>query len=252
MKSIKKVILFVVLLFGILQSYKFILGYCFDIHEASETHLEYEKTSFFEVGVVGHDKSNLDSIVIPHKVMIKYSIYNVTKICSNAFREYKIGSLSKLKLPSSVTEIEYGAFAECENLKCVEIHSGITNICGNPFAGCRRLTEIVVSRENPVYTSFYGVLYNKDKTKILCVPAGLEGTFEIPPCVKEIGTKAFSGCSDLTEVTIPSEVTVIRSGAFENCENLKKMELPMRVSVIESSAFSGCKSLKYIYTIRCN
>ena len=39
----------------------------------------------------------------------------------------------------------------------------------------------------------------------------------LPDGVKEIGWFAFSGCHNLTSVTLPASVEAIAYGAFENC-----------------------------------
>ena len=50
-------------------------------------------------------------------------------------------------------------------------------------------------------------------------------TVTIPPRVTSIGLGAFSGCTNLTTVTIPTSVTSIGEGAFRNCRNLKKVNI---------------------------
>ncbi len=54
---------------------------------------------------------------------------------------------------------------------------------------------------------------------------------------------AFSGCSNLTGVTIPSSVTSIGDGAFDECTNLTSIRIPDSVTNIGSSAFGNCTSL---------
>ena len=42
----------------------------------------------------------------------------------------------------------------------------------------------------------------------------------------EIGSSAFSGCSSLTSITIPSSVTEIGDATFDSCTNLTSAEGP--------------------------
>ena len=61
--------------------------------------------------------------------------------------------------------------------------------------------------------------------------------------VTAIGSSAFSGCSGLTSVTIPSSVTRIGSSAFRGCSGLTSVTIPSSVTSIEEYAFSGCSGL---------
>lgn len=65
----------------------------------------------------------------------------------------------------------------------------------------------------------------------------------IPSSVTRIGSWAFSGCSSLTSITIPSSVTSIKEGAFYNCENLTVVNIPNSVTSIDKNTFAYCSSL---------
>ena len=78
----------------------------------------------------------------------------------------------------------------------------------------------MVESENPEYSSADGVLFNKNKTELLCCPARKSGNYDIPNSVTSIGDRAFGYCSNLTSVTIPNSVTSIGDMAFENCSSL--------------------------------
>lgn len=57
---------------------------------------------------------------------------------------------------------------------------------------------------------------------------------------------AFTGCTNLTSVTIPNTVTHIGYGAFEKCTKLKSVNLPPNIDVISDHTFSECSSLESI------
>ena len=57
---------------------------------------------------------------------------------------------------------------------------------------------------------------------------------------------AFSGCSGLTNITIPDSVTSIENFAFYDCSGLKSITIPDSVTSIGDSVFSGCSGLTEI------
>ena len=64
--------------------------------------------------------------------------------------------------------------------------------------------------------------------------------------VTYIGNNAFSGCSNLTGITIPDGVTSIGDRAFQYCSSLTSITIPDSVTSIGEATFSGCSSLTSI------
>lgn len=64
--------------------------------------------------------------------------------------------------------------------------------------------------------------------------------------VTDIGPNAFSGCSDLTYVSIPNSVTSIGAYAFESCSKLTSITIPESVMTIGSGAFRSCTILSSV------
>ena len=58
-----------------------------------------------------------------------------------------------------------------------------------------------------------------------------------------IGDYAFSGCSSLTSLTLPSSVTSIGGHAFEKCSGLTSLTIPSGVTTIDYYAFADCRGL---------
>ena len=168
---------------------------------------------------------------------------SVTSIGDGAF--CRCMSITNITLPNSLMNIGMDAFADCEKLQAINIPASVTEIGGGAFSYCGGLSAISVDERNPAYSSdALGVLFNKDKTELVCVPAGaIDGAYVIPPTVTIIGDDALNGCKGLSNVTIPTGVTRIGTCAFIDCYNLLNVTIPESVTSIGSNAFlnSGCE-----------
>ena len=69
---------------------------------------------------------------------------------------------------------------------------------------------------------------------------------ELGSGIGSISEMAFRGCSNLTSITMPSEITIVGRLAFGDCSNLTSITLPGWSAQIGSSAFSSCESLASI------
>ena len=106
------------------------------------------------------------------------------------------------------------------------------------------LTAIHVAEGNTAYSSEDGVLFNKDKTTLVCYPIGkTETTYTVPATVTTIETSAFMNCTALTQVTLPEGLTNISNMSFERCAALAQINLPNSLTSIANRAFYGCTSL---------
>ena len=113
------------------------------------------------------------------------------------------------------------------------------------FSGCTNLEEIIVSADNPVYSSLDGVLYNKDKTELVKWP-DKKLSVTLPESVTSIGDEAFYSCAGMTSIIIPESVTSIGDRAFFWCEGLTTITLPESVTNIGDYAFANCYQLELV------
>ena len=170
---------------------------------------------------------------------------SVTSIGRRAFELCR--NLTSITIPDSVTEIGDGAFSSCTSLTSIKIPDSVMQIGDYVFVECTNLIEIEVETDNKFYSSDKGVLFNKNKTEIICYPAGIKDTiYLIPSSVTSIGKRAFQNCSNLINIKIPDRVSYIGSIAFADCTSLTSITIPNSVTSLGNSAFSGCASLTSI------
>jgi hypothetical protein len=65
----------------------------------------------------------------------------------------------------------------------------------------------------------------------------------IPSSVTVLGKSCFWECSNLKKVTIPSSETVLGRGCFAGCSNLTEVTIPSSVTVLGDGCFVGCSNL---------
>ncbi|MBR4502959.1 MAG: leucine-rich repeat domain-containing protein [Clostridia bacterium] len=169
---------------------------------------------------------------------------SVTGIGNSAFSFCK--SLTEITIPDSVTSLGQSVFSACSGLTGITIPKNVTNIGPYIFGNCINLASINVDPESDYYTSDAGVLYNKEKTELVCYPAGKEGgSYTVPSGVTVIAMNAFDSCSSLTFISIPYGVTILYDGTFNGCTNLYGVYIPDSVNTIGDYAFTSCGNVTF-------
>lgn len=130
-------------------------------------------------------------------------------------------------LPNSGDIISIGSYAFSSiELYNIEIPSNIKEISKLAFNNCENLKSINVQKENLIYSSVNGVVYNKEETEILLIPKGIEQIVEFPTTLIKLDDYAFFGCSKLKIVSIPLTVTSIGQSIFKGCSALEEITIP--------------------------
>lgn len=204
------------------------------------------------IGEGAFEKTKISSLTVPSTVtgIGKFAF----SCCSN---------LLSVSLPSGINSISQECFSNCKKLSDITISNGINTISWGAFAGTaietlripksvssisyaifgengKKNKKIIVSKYNKTYSSYDGVLYNKDKTKLIYCPAG-KTSIKFAKGVKSIGKKAFYA-SKITKITLPKSIATLGEGAFSNSA-LKTISIPGKVKTIPNSCFSQCYNL---------
>lgn len=150
----------------------------------------------------------------------------ITGIKNRPFEELVF--VETVSLPDSLVEIASFSFAGFEPMKTVTIPKNVTSIGDGVFYGCTNLKKIKVSKKNKKYISLDGVLFTKNKKKIITFPVAGEGM------------EKYSNGSSYT-VIVPKEVREIAPLAFAGVKYKKYFILPKRLKKIGGGAFYGSR-----------
>ena len=157
----------------------------------------------------------------------------------------KRSDMTALTIPEGVVKINHDVLKDCKDLQTIELPKSLENY--GSFNGCVNLQSISVESDNIKYLTKDGVLYNKDKTKLIRVPQNIQkDVFEIPNGVTTIWGSAFCGCKFLSKIVISKSVTRIGWYAFDSCNSLQNIVIPDNVELIDGGIFQNCKSLRTV------
>ena len=154
-------------------------------------------------------------------------------------------NLTSIIIPDTVTSIEERAFY-CSNITSIYIPKSVISIGNSAFGNCPNLSEITVSNDNKYYTTKDGVLFNKLTSKLICYPAGKDGSsYTVPESVTSLEPYAFQG-TQLNTITLPKNLITIREGALGYNNGLSTITIPESVTNIEPNAFANSNNLEEI------
>ena len=199
--------------------------------------------------------SSLKQLTIPSSVTSigNYAFYYCQSLTNiqflgevTSFGDYALGYCSKLQnvvLPSSVHTMGDRVFDSCSKLTSFKLPVSLQSLGTATFRACTSLQSITVPAENTSFCSMDGVLFDKNKEKLICCPAQMTGAYEVPSTVKKIASYAFFMCRFLYDIKLPLSLTEIGNSSFANCSTLYSVKLPSTLASIGKYAFITCNML---------
>ena len=163
-----------------------------------------------------------------------------------------LGSEADITVPETIDGYEIiglGAFAlySLSEIQTVSIGANLKSLGIAVLAMTTALESITVDEANKNFSSIDGVLFNKEKTELICYPANKSGeTYTIPYGVENIGMDAFVFSMNLKNVYFSDTVEYIGTEAFAACGSLKEVAVPNGIVVLEPFAFYMCSSLNNV------
>ena len=142
--------------------------------------------------------------------------------------------LIEIHVPSTVKSIESLSFQNAPSLRRVyfEKGNGITTIQGSTFSDSKNIEYIQF--ENLYLTSIDGVSN-----------LGLKGPVDLSHMpLTSLPSNIFTGCSGITEISLPDTIETIGAGAFSGCTNgyLATPYLPSSLKTIGNQFFYNAKN----------
>ena len=199
---------------------------------------------------------------------------DVTAIGNYAF--YGCTGLTSVTIPESVTSIGSNAFSSCSKVQEFVFEGETPPTFGSsafyntgsgpiyvPTASAVTAYKAATNMSSyasrvtimPTYVVVDGIKYQLQEDGTFAVVANsYSGEVVIPSsinyngeatAVTAINTNAFSNCTDLTAVTIPSSIASIAADAFSGCTNLTKVTL--NSNAIASKTYTSDSNLKHIF-----
>ena len=244
--TLKKVIFALVIVVAVSLSCIFsVLALRKDTFEYEQTAKGYEFTRFSNTGFI-------TEITVDYVLDVEYEMGNPNP--ETNFKVVKDETKPITSIGSYVLNCD-------EKVQVITIGADVEKVDSKAFYSCWALREIRVDENNPNYCDVDGVLYNKDKTELICRPCDHDtylaekyghakyddNNWRIEPAPEDENYAQY--VNDVLTFVVPSTVETIGEMAF-NYANMKNVYLPEGLRTIETLGFFEIPLLENIYTYK--
>ena len=139
-----------------------------------------------------------------------------------------------VKVAEGITNIGNMAFYHCTNLVAVVLPASVTHIGQLAFAGCSSLTRVELPAVEEIG---FGCFYS----------CSALSQISLPNTLRVMGDEVFYHCSSLAGIEIPASVESFGSGMFAYCVNMVYAKLSCQIAVLPYWTFYGCERLTQVY-----
>ena len=205
-----------------------------------------------------------------------YLLYNVSA-CENLnlpesiteLGKYTFAGMTALKgifIPTKVSWLKEGLFAEDVNIPEIIIHPAVTKMDSKLFANCRSLATVTFEGSADLIEMAYGasrgdyglfrdcpletlnldrwLSYNSDEaSRSPFYSIATLKNLNFGPNVGVVDKYMFSYCTGLEEVWLPDNIESVGLWGFRGCSALKSVRFSEKLSQVSDYGFSECTSL---------
>ena len=125
----------------------------------------------------------------------------ITSLLNYTFRYCT--QLVEVNLSDGLQYLGYDAFEGCVSLTRLDFPAGLDEIASSVFEGCTNMAYVGVAIGNPNYSSYKGLLCNKEQTEIIYLPPAMEEMF-LPETLEEMPSYyTWKTCTRLRALALP-------------------------------------------------
>ena len=161
----------------------------------------------------------------------------LTTIGNGAFA--RCSSITEITIPDSVKTIGESAFNRCTGLRSLNLGTGVESVGSSAFSSVK---EIHITDLSAWFKIDFGGSPMSDNTNLF-LNGELITELVIPSDITVIKPYAFAWSQTLISLVIPDNVTKISNNAFSRCDNLESVTFGRGLTAIEDGVFNNLENI---------